>query len=271
MAIEPGCARWTQYDQGERHGSHRHGELPLRWPLPEGKLGDLLLIRGLSLFLPSQVRAVHGLEYIEGARDPFILVANHSTRREALLVPALVALNRGGRYVHFLADWNFKLIPGIGWIFRRGQVITVAHKSARPRVLNLLKPLYTDPTPPFERARRHLEAGRSVGVFPEATVNRNPDRLLTGRAGAARLSLESAVPIVPMGIRFPERDGTNPGPMEVYIGSPLAPPVVSPPVSVSEIRRWHGTIMTNIARLSGKDWMPHRRSVQTAAEQPTTE
>ena len=60
-------------------------------------------------------------------------------------MPALLLLHRGGRLVHFLADWNFRLIPGVGFIYARAQVVTVTRKSAKPRFLNILKPLYEQP------------------------------------------------------------------------------------------------------------------------------
>jgi 1-acyl-sn-glycerol-3-phosphate acyltransferase len=132
-------------------------------------------------------------------------------------------------------------------------------KPARPRVLNLLKPLLADPLPPFARARSLLGAGRAVGVFPEGTVNRDPARLLAGRLGAARLSLETGVAIVPAGIRFPTADPTRPiredAPLELRIGARLDPPrVAGSRASPSELRAWHAMVMREIGRLAGKAW-----------------
>jgi 1-acyl-sn-glycerol-3-phosphate acyltransferase len=162
--------------------------------------------------------------------------------------------------VHFLADWSFRLIPGIGLIYSRAEVVTVLGKSARPRFLNALKPLYKRSLRPFEQAREHLIAGRSVGIFPEGTVNRDPDRLLRGRRGAARLSLETGAPVIPLGIRFPTVAPGQPIPshaaMELHIGAPLAPP--GPPAAerapLPAVTEWHAAIMTAIARQSGKSW-----------------
>ena len=114
-------------------------------PIPEMGLADRWLIRALAFCGRYQVRVLSGQEHVDPSNDPFILVLNHSTRREALLVPAVLILRRGGRLIHFLADWNFRLLPGIGLIYRRAQTITVTRKSARPSFLNLLKPLYRDP------------------------------------------------------------------------------------------------------------------------------
>ena len=132
--------------------------------LPSLGLGDRLVLRALALIASRHVVAMHGLQHIRPATDPFILAANHSTRRKSLLVPALLLLHRGGRLVHFLADWNFRLIPGVGFIYARAQVVTVTRKSAKPRFLNALKPLYEHPQPTLERARSHLAAGRAIGT-----------------------------------------------------------------------------------------------------------
>jgi 1-acyl-sn-glycerol-3-phosphate acyltransferase len=229
-------------------------------PLPHLKLGDRLLLRGLGLAARRQILAIHGLAHVRSA-DPFILAANHNTRCESLFVPAALFLQRGGRIIHFLADWNFRLIPGVGYIYSRAGVVTVTRKSARPRILNVLKPLYEHALTPLERARRHLLGGRSIGIFPEGQVNRDPGRLLRGRRGAARLSLETGAPVVPMGIRFPRGEAGEPiresAAMELWIGAPLVPPAPTRrPASIAAVTDWHAAIMSEIARLSGKRWTP---------------
>jgi 1-acyl-sn-glycerol-3-phosphate acyltransferase len=228
-------------------------------PLPHLNLGDRLLLRALALLARRQILSVHGLQHVRAAADPFILAVNHNTRYESLLVPAVLFLHRGGRIMHFLADWNFRLIPGIGYIYSRAQVVTVTRKSAKPRVLNVLRPLYRGPLPPLERARRYLASGRSIGIFPEGQVNRDADRLLRGRRGAARLSLETGAPVVPMGIRFPHLEPghriQDHAAMELWIGAPLVPPAPAhEPVSLDMVTDWHAAIMGEIARLSGKQW-----------------
>jgi 1-acyl-sn-glycerol-3-phosphate acyltransferase len=249
LAVGPGQQAWRMPRLGEVLGC----------ALPHLGLGDRLLLRAIALLARSQVLSIHGLQHVRTAGDPFILAANHTTRRESLLVPALLLLHRGGRRVHFLADWSFRLIPGVGLIYARAQVVTVLRKSARPRLLNMLKPFYERPLRPFEQARAHLLAGRSIGIFPEGTVNRDPVRLLRGRRGTARLSLETGAPVVPMGIRFPTIEPGLPipsdAPMELHIGAPLRPPeptLVQAPLA--EVTAWHAAIMTAVAHHSGKTW-----------------
>jgi 1-acyl-sn-glycerol-3-phosphate acyltransferase len=198
------------------------------------------------------------LENIAPERDPFILASNHGTWREAVLVPSLVFVFRGGKLVHFLADWNFRIVPGIGYLFRRAQVVTIARKESRPRFLTFFRRFYRHKVPPMERARAHLLAGRPIGIFPEGGVNRDSKRLLIGRLGMARLSLETGVPVVPVGIRYPDIDRDKPTPenvaMEIEIGEAMTPPAASNPPTAGEVRRWHAAVMTEISRLSGKHW-----------------
>jgi 1-acyl-sn-glycerol-3-phosphate acyltransferase len=229
----------------------------LSWPLPELRLLDRALVRGVTLAGCRRIHSIAGLEHIASDRDPFILALNHGTRLEAILVPPLLILLRQGRRIHFMADWNFRMIPGVDLLYRRAGVITVARKPARPRFLNVLKPLFTDANSPTEQARLLLAAGRSIAVFPEGTVNRDPARLKRGRPGAARLSLETGVPVVPVGLRFPAVPKGTTVPegslMAIEIGPPLVPSAVGKP-AYAAIWAWHGQIMTAIARLSGKSW-----------------
>ena len=230
----------------------------LSWPLPELQMIDRVLVRGIALIGRYKVRSLHGLDHIAPERDPFILAINHSTRREAILLPGLLFLLRHGRRIHFMADWNFRMIPGLDLLYRRAGAITVARKPARPRFLNLMKPLFTDTVSPMEQARQHLISGRSIGVFPEGTVNHDPLRLLRGRHGAARLSLETGAPIVPVGLRFPTvpRGAAIPegSPMSIEIGPPLIPPAAAIPPAYANFWAWDVRIMTTIGRLSGKSW-----------------
>ena len=218
-------------------------------------------MRALALMARRQVLAIRGLEHVQPARDPFILALNHSTMAESLLVPALLMLHRGGRLIHFLADWNYGLIPGVGLLYRRGETILVTRKPARPRLLNALKPLYTHPLSALDRARLLLAIGRPVGIFPEAKINRNAHRLLPARRGAALLSLESGVPVVPAGIRFPglESGGRigDRAAMEVHIGAPLTPP--SALTALADLYAWHDAIMSEIGRLCGKSYQSGAR------------
>jgi len=222
---------------------------PARWALR----AILRLFRG---FLAD----VEGAEHIAPGRDPFILALNHNQRLEAVLVPVYMIYVRQGRKIHFLSDWNFQLIPGLAFVLRHAEVITLVQKPARPQFLNVLKARFHDPVPAFKRAQIKLAQGASVGVFPEGTVNRDPQRLLRGHLGTARLSVTTGIPVVPAGIRFPDHPPDRPIPdwtrMTVRIGPPISPRAADPRPPMTEVRDWHARIMGELARLSGKSWSP---------------
>jgi 1-acyl-sn-glycerol-3-phosphate acyltransferase len=228
-----------------------------------------MLLRGMTAASLARIKSVSGVEHITPDRDPFILTLNHNSREEALFVPALLFLLRGGRRIHFLADWNFRLIPGVNLLYERAGVITVSRKLAKPLILNTMKPLFAIGGPSLEQARQHLIAGRSIGIFPEGTVNRDRLQLLRGRYGAARLSLETGVPVTPAGIRFSttRKGSTIPrGPIEIAVGPPL--PMLSTaegPVTFAKVRARHEQIMSAISLLSGKSWAFNTRETTDEA------
>jgi len=226
----------------------------------------------LSLFR-HQLVSISGIEHIHPANDPFIVAINHSQRPEALLVPSWLVYFRRGRQVHFLSDWNFLMLPVIGQIMQLNEPIIVGRKSARPKWLNCLKPWLTDTRPAMDRATNELRRLRSIGIFPEGTVNRHPTRLLRGLSGTAKLSLETGLPIVPIGLKFPNHPANQPisdrNRFSIHIGPPLFPPYAHPPnaevrsqissnptevASSKAIEAWHAVLMTELARLSGKHW-----------------
>ncbi len=228
------------------------------------------------------VLSVEGVEHISGDRDPFVVAANHSQRLEAVLVPTVLVALRNGRQIHFMADWPMLMVPGVGLIYRCGEVIPVFGKSARPAFLNRLKPIYrrrfrglvaVDDESPGNESPGHespgteqnawqvaaglLRRGKSVGVFPEGTMNRDPNRLLRGRTTVARLAIENGVSVVPVGIRFPaaqDRPIRDVDAMTIHIGESLSPP--SPGADRSRIQAFHAEIMGRISQLSGKSWNP---------------
>jgi 1-acyl-sn-glycerol-3-phosphate acyltransferase len=216
----------------------------LSQPLDDLNLFDRALLRGMAAAAAGSLVRIEGAERIAPERDPFILAMNHTCRREALLVPAVLVLLRRGRRIHMLADWNFKLIPFVSTLYARSGAITVDQKRARPRWLEVFRPWLVDAEPAHTRARAMLAAGRPVGLFPEGTVNRNPTALLRGRRGAAQLAVETGAPVVPAGLRR-SADGR----LTLHVGAALAP-------MARDVEGTHARLMQAIATLSGKSWSP---------------
>lgn len=217
--------------------------------------------RWFLVFLKRYVIEARGLEHIDPKNDPFILVLNHNQKFEAFVIPVFLIYQRRGHLIHFLSDWNYRLYPGLAFLLRFSQTICIVRKPAKPKFLNLFKPLFQDKDSGFTRSRRKLLEGGSLGIYPEGTVNRHPRTLLRGYTGAARLSLVSGAPVVPAGIRFPGHPPDQPipdgAPFTIDIGAPIRPPAVNEmEIDAAMVRDWHHSIMREIARLSHKEFQP---------------
>ncbi len=197
-------------------------------------------------------KSIYGAEHLLALKEPFIISANHTTRFEAIALPATL-MYIGGRPIRFLSDWNFLMIPGLHFILRRGRTIPVTTKLARPRWLTFMRSALVRGKVGLNGAREALWAGNSIGIFPEGKANHNPATLLPGHLGAAILSLESGAPILPVGIRYPGTERMNRVPelypMEIYIGSPLWPDDQS---TAEPAARFHDRMMSALEELSGK-------------------
>jgi len=251
----------------------RAGEIPrmsspsLReiWQQPYGHQAEDSVTRFLmrfanSLCLPF-LDEIHGdWRILAGDADPYIVVLNHSMRIEAVAVPGLLYHLRQGKSIHFLADWNFMLMPFVASLYRHAQVIVVAKKKIKPAFLGVFKSLYEHERSPAERAARKLRDGYPVGIFPEGTMNRDSKKMMRGMPGAAKLSLETGVPVIPVGIRFPKKDAARPisdlDRFSLHIGAPLDVPRITGSPSRSLVLDFHARMMGKLAELSGKSWHP---------------
>lgn len=228
-------------------------------PLPHlrGKLALRLTIRTVLFLFRSRIRAIHGAERLNTAAAPVLFVANHSQRLEAVILPALLTFLGKGRNVHFFADWNFLVIPVLGWILSLNEPIVVVRKDLRPRFLNWIKPYYAAAADPMNRALLHLRLHEPVGIFLEGTANRARSCMLRGLTGGARLSLESGSTVIPIGIRFDPHPAGRPisdlEAFEIHVGEPLRPPRIPLP-GRTDISAWHGRLCQSLSALSGKPW-----------------
>ena len=155
---------------------------------------------------------------------PMIVAANHLNSLESALTPCFLIWLRGGHKVHFLIDWMYLYVPIFGWMARTGGSIPVWRKPARYRLLDRIRQK-ADQRDPVEVSREVLEQGGWLGIYPEATRNRDPRRLKQGHRGVARLALATGAPVLPVGIDFEGRGTAEKVPayprMIYRIGSPL--------------------------------------------------
>lgn len=147
-------------------------------------------------FLPWIDLDVDGLGHLP-ADGGAILAVNHRSYLDPLIV-GLVA-GRAGRPARFLAKKEVTDAPVVGQITRALGAIRVDRQA---------KGGGSGDDDPMRQAARALRAGELIAVFPQGTIPRGdaffaPE--LEGRYGAARLAIETGVPIVPVGLWGTER------------------------------------------------------------------
>jgi cytidylate kinase len=115
---------------------------------------------------------------------PVIIAANHASNLDPVLVGA-VFTPRLGRRLHWLAKKEIFDWPIVGWMARNGGIHPVDRSTADIEA--------------FRTARRILDEGQILFVFPEGTRSRD-GALQQARDGLAVLALRTGAPIVPIGI-----------------------------------------------------------------------
>lgn len=145
----------------------------------------------------------------------FVIVANHSSALDILLMYMIVP-----RPFHFMAKQEHARTPLFGVMFGHTHI-----PLDRKNPLKAAKAL--------EKAKDDLRRGIPIVVFPEGTMNKNPQGLLPFKSGAFRLAADTEVPVVP--VAFPDHPRLlpriyeilyphgGPGVSHVYIGKPLSP------------------------------------------------
>ncbi|HET7725203.1 MAG TPA: lysophospholipid acyltransferase family protein [Propionibacteriaceae bacterium] len=120
------------------------------------------------------------------ARGGVLVVANHTSDFDPLAV-GMFLIWGAGRWVRYLGKIQIFRTPVLGWLARAcGQIPVDRHSEHAKDSL--------------AAARAALAAGRCVGIYPEGTVGKDPDLWpMRGKTGAARLALETDVPVIPLG------------------------------------------------------------------------
>jgi 1-acyl-sn-glycerol-3-phosphate acyltransferase len=190
-----------------------------------------------------RMRAV-GLDNIPTS-GPAILAPNHTSVIDSFFLPAV--LPRRITFVgkaEYLDDWKTRrLFPALGMI-----PIDRSGGDAAERAL--------------DTAARLLEEGELFGIYPEGTRARD-GYLHKGHTGAARLSLQTGAPIVPVGIlgtraiQPPDAPVPKPfRPVEIRFGRPIRP-AASADVADARMRLRQITdeLMFEIRALTGQDYV----------------
>lgn len=130
----------------------------------------------LRLFLGVRVL---GREHMP-AREPFLLVANHSSHLDTVALLDLFPVGRLGRIRPVAAADYFERNAVTSWLSHTFMnILPIARKG------------FTREENPVERMRRALEAGQSLVLFPEGT------RSLTGEVGEFHVGVAAVLEAFP--------------------------------------------------------------------------
>lgn len=115
----------------------------------------------------------------------YIIAPNHYSEIDPVMIGMVVwKLHRVPR---FLAKESLFRVPVLGWFLRKSGQVPVARGGAARG------------SAPLAAARKIVEDGRVVVIYPEGSLTRDPDMWpMRGKTGAARMALELGIPVIPI-------------------------------------------------------------------------
>jgi 1-acyl-sn-glycerol-3-phosphate acyltransferase len=114
-----------------------------------------------------------------------IVVANHVSFVDAVLLMAV-----SPRPMRFIMDHRIFRVPVLGWLFKLVKAIPIAPKHEDPQAYEQA----------FAEARRVLDAGDLLCLFPEGSITRD-GRLQEFKGGIMKILEASPVPVVPVALQ----------------------------------------------------------------------
>lgn len=154
---------------------------------PKGPLSIRLVMGALSVPVRCTMNTLINRKW-EGVENlpagGFIACPNHLTEIDPFLIGHMLFNN--GIIPHFMGKESLFRVPVFGaWLRWAGQIPVDRKGGAAMGALTV--------------ARRVLERGGAIIVYPEGTLTRDPNLWpMQGRTGAARLAFETQVPVIPM-------------------------------------------------------------------------
>ncbi len=162
------------------------------WRRPLRKVNDepapwvyRLLVHVVRVFAPLLTKRHWSRRDVIPQDGGVLLVANHISNYDVLVLGEFLIWS--GRWPHFLGKSEIFNTPVLGWVARQCGQIPVLRNT-------------TDAKQSLIHARKALEEGKMVAVYPEGTITKDPDGWpMSARRGAAQLALSTGVPVVPVG------------------------------------------------------------------------
>jgi 1-acyl-sn-glycerol-3-phosphate acyltransferase len=146
--------------------------------------------------------------------DPgsIIYAFNHNRSYEVIPTALLLLKQSNGRRVSFLVDWMYGRIPILGRLMKFVDPVYVYNKPSRHRSIEKHREKIRIHNS-YQHCIERLKEDYALGIFPEGTRNKHPERLKRGRKGIGRIVLESRTCVRAVGIDFPLRNRCGKIPM----------------------------------------------------------
>ena len=126
---------------------------------------------------------VQGDEHIP-VQGAAILVCNHVS-----YIDAVVLMAASPRPIRFIMDHRIFAVPVLGWLFKLGKAIPIAPQKDDPATYERA----------FAEARRVLEEGDLLAIFPEGGITRDGS-LGEFKGGVMKILATHPVPVVPLAL-----------------------------------------------------------------------
>lgn len=162
------------------------------WRLPLRKVNQepaprvyRLLVRAVHVVAPLLTKRHWSRQDVVPSTGGVLLVANHISNYDVLVLGEFLIWS--GRWPRFLGKSEIFKTPVLGWVARQCGQIPVLRNTTNAKQSLVF-------------ARKALEEGNMVAVYPEGTITKDPDGWpMSARRGAAHLALTTGVPVVPVG------------------------------------------------------------------------
>lgn len=144
-----------------------------------------LTVQGIGLGVMRSISRPtwEGLEHVP--HGPALIVSNHISHADPVTLGH--ALVEAGHVPRYMAKNELFEVPVLGGLLRSAGQIPVMRVPGKADAA-------------YQAAVSALRAGEQVVLYPEGTVTRDPDGWpMRGKTGAARLALETQVPVIPVG------------------------------------------------------------------------
>lgn len=138
-----------------------------------------VLVRGLYRL------RLHGIEKHVPDEGPALLVCNHVSYMDALILAATIP-----RPVRFVMYYRIFNIPVMSWIFRTARAIPIAGARENPELMQRA----------FDEIDAALANGEIVGIFPEGALTKDGD-IAAFKSGVEKILARRPVPVVPMALK----------------------------------------------------------------------